>query len=199
MPFKHPVCFGLSVAGLAVLGLTAVRPASAQDLTYTLSGLTFNDGATATGSFSFDSSTQNFSAFDITTSNSQTDTLVGTRYTPASDMAVSPNNQIWEFFDQIHPEHLLLLATSLPVTGPGTYAISPGELQANGFGNSGEVLPFAGQGQFDNEGDRVILNGNLVVTPAAVPEASTTVSFGMLLVLGVGGTVIAARKKKSAA
>ena len=35
--------------------------------------------------------------------------------------------------------------------------------------------------------------------PAAVPEASTTVSSGLLLALGMGGVVIAARKKKAAA
>lgn len=34
---------------------------------------------------------------------------------------------------------------------------------------------------------------------APVPEASTTVSFGLLLALGAGGAVIAARKKKAAA
>lgn len=34
--------------------------------------------------------------------------------------------------------------------------------------------------------------------PAAVPEASTTVSFGLLLALGVGGAVVAARRKKAA-
>ena len=42
------------------------------------------------------------------------------------------------------------------------------------------------------------INFNLPV-PAAVPEASTTVSFGLLLTLGLGGVVIAARKKKAAA
>jgi hypothetical protein len=34
--------------------------------------------------------------------------------------------------------------------------------------------------------------------PAAVPEASTTVSFGLLLALGMGGMVIAAKRKKTA-
>jgi hypothetical protein len=34
--------------------------------------------------------------------------------------------------------------------------------------------------------------------PAAVPEASTTVSFGLLLALGMGGMIVAARKKKRA-
>ena len=36
-------------------------------------------------------------------------------------------------------------------------------------------------------------------TPAAVPEASTTVSFGLLLALGLGGAVVAARRKAAAA
>ena len=33
---------------------------------------------------------------------------------------------------------------------------------------------------------------------APVPEASTTVSFGLLLALGMGGTVVAAKRKKAA-
>ena len=37
------------------------------------------------------------------------------------------------------------------------------------------------------------------VTPPAVPEASTTVSLGLLLALGMGGVVVAARRKKAAA
>ena len=36
-------------------------------------------------------------------------------------------------------------------------------------------------------------------TPAAVPEASTTVSLGLLLALGLGGVVIAAKRKKASA
>ena len=38
---------------------------------------------------------------------------------------------------------------------------------------------------------------NIGTPPAAVPEASTTVSFGLLLALGLGGVVIAAKKKKA--
>ncbi len=42
-------------------------------------------------------------------------------------------------------------------------------------------------------------NLSLVLTPAAaVPEASTTVSFGLLLALGLGGVVIAKKKKAAA-
>jgi hypothetical protein len=38
-----------------------------------------------------------------------------------------------------------------------------------------------------------------ITAPAAVPEASTTISFGLLLMLGLGGLVIAARKKSAPA
>ncbi len=41
--------------------------------------------------------------------------------------------------------------------------------------------------------------GIQAIGPAAVPEASTTVSFGLLLMLGLGGAVVAARKKKAQA
>ena len=44
--------------------------------------------------------------------------------------------------------------------------------------------------------DHGTYNGTLT-TPAAVPEASTTVSLGLLLVLGMGGAVVA-RKKRAA-
>ncbi len=42
-------------------------------------------------------------------------------------------------------------------------------------------------------------DGNVfsLTLPAAVPEASTTVSFGLLLALGLGGMVVAAPKKKA--
>ena len=43
-------------------------------------------------------------------------------------------------------------------------------------------------------------NVSLVQTsPAAVPEASTTVSLGLLLALGLGGLAVAAKRKQSAA
>ena len=44
---------------------------------------------------------------------------------------------------------------------------------------------------------RAISAGSLVATRAPVPEASTTVSFGLLLALGLGGLVIAAKRKKA--
>jgi hypothetical protein len=41
-------------------------------------------------------------------------------------------------------------------------------------------------------------NVSVFATPAAVPEASTTVSFGLLLALGMGGVIAAKKKKQSA-
>ena len=40
--------------------------------------------------------------------------------------------------------------------------------------------------------------GSLTLVPAAVPEASTTASFGLLLALGLGGLIVAAKRKKAA-
>lgn len=50
-----------------------------------------------------------------------------------------------------------------------------------------------GSGYVDTEG----LYTQFTVTPAAVPEASTTVSLGLLLALGLGGVVVAAKKKRA--
>lgn len=41
-------------------------------------------------------------------------------------------------------------------------------------------------------------SGSVVIPPAAVPETSSVVSLGLLLMLGVGGVVITARKKRVA-
>ena len=49
----------------------------------------------------------------------------------------------------------------------------------------------------DNED--VIALDDISVVPAAVPEASTTVSLGLLLMLGMGGLALAAKKKAGAA
>lgn len=51
---------------VASLGLAA--PAGAVPVTWTLQGVTFNDGGTATGSFVYDADTDIFSGIDITTS-----------------------------------------------------------------------------------------------------------------------------------
>ncbi len=39
-------------------------------------------------------------------------------------------------------------------------------------------------------------NADMAIAPVPVPEASTTISFGLMLALGMGGFVVATRKKK---
>lgn len=53
------------------------------------------------------------------------------------------------------------------------------------------------QGLTLDAGQSVTLN--IVTGPPAVPEASTTASLGLLLALGLGGLVIAAKRKKAGA
>ncbi len=54
--------------------------------------------------------------------------------------------------------------------------------------------------QYINQDGNGFLEFNGVAVPAAaVPEASTTVSFGLLLMLGLGGMVLAKRRAKAAA
>ena len=56
---------------------------------------------------------------------------------------------------------------------------------------NGDVLNTRFQDQFG------IINLNIGTPPAAVPEASTTVSLGLLLMLGLGGIAFAARRKSA--
>ncbi len=60
-----------------------------------------------------------------------------------------------------------------------------------GFVSSTPITSLTFTGQSQN-----IAIGNISYGP--VPEASTTVSFGLLLALGLGGALVAARKKKAA-
>ena len=72
------------------------------------------------------------------------------------------------------------------LTSPSTFVI---DSFAASFVQHSEEQPPALSGTFTYNID----------SPAAVPEASTTVSFSLLLALGLGSAVVAARKKKSAA
>lgn len=57
----------LSKLALGMLLLTGAVAAQATPLTYYLTGVTFSDGTSATGSFVFDADTKKSSAFDIVT------------------------------------------------------------------------------------------------------------------------------------
>lgn len=190
MHSPRTIGLGLTVAGLCVLSAAAARPALAQNLTYTLSGVTFSDGAAASGYFVFNPATQSFGTFSITTTSGTTDSLTGGTYAlPATSTikagvgGVATGNGYFEF-DTFSTGRTLGLATSAEASSPG---IIPLALMPIGFASSEE-----------NTGDstRTITAGFLdIAAPAAVPEASTTVSLGLLLVLGAGSLVVAKRRR----
>jgi len=55
-------------------------------------------------------------------------------------------------------------------------------------------------GNYDEEAAGNVQNtAQLMLAPPSVPEASTTVSFGLLLALGLSGLVVAAKRRKKTA
>ena len=76
-----------------------------------------------------------------------------------------------------------------PITTPMTFASGTGSffgLLANNTG-IGQQFTYS-----------ITNGGSLTLAAAPVPEASTTVSLGLLLLLGLGGLVVAARRKRAA-
>lgn len=67
-----------------LLFLSVPRTASADDITWTLSGVTLSDGGTATGSFVYNADTNTISSVDIVTSS-------GTAFGGATYLAVDPD------------------------------------------------------------------------------------------------------------
>jgi len=192
MHSSRTIRLGLALTGLCALGVAAARPASAQTFQYTLSGVTFADGATASGSFSYNFTTKAFGTFDVTTTNGLTDSLLGVHYLPPTATATALSNFAFEFFSG---RNELVLNTFGPDNASGILLLQPGSTSNTGaLSASGEfATPVTGGSAVA----RVISAGSLVATGAPVPEASTTVSFGLLLALGLGGLVIAAKRKKA--
>ena len=201
------ITLGLGLTSLFAFG--TFRPAAAQDLTYTLSSVTFSDGAAAFGSFVYNPTTDNFSAYDITTTNGLTDMLAGYQYVPGTAF-IGGQGDSFQLADgdPYHSpggEQYLELTTTGPFPGPtspGTYALEPGVFSPPGSAfpdGSAEYTKPVGASQFTTTVPRTISGGFLVVTDTTpVPEASTIFSFGLLLALGLGGTVVPACKKKAA-
>lgn len=86
---------------------------------------------------------------------------------------------------------------SIATIGGGTatqYVSSAFSADLFGPAQSGTAL-----GQFALISDNnVVSTVNIIASPAAVPEASTTVSLGLLLALGLGGVAVSRRRAASA-
>ena len=196
MYFTQTIKLGLAVAGLCALGV-ATPSANAQGLQYyTLSEVTFADGGTASGSFVFNPTLDplygypdSIPSFDITTTNGITDSFAGVHYmSPGNARGVDStfvfNLSVGELFLSPEPD------PTFNPAGTNVFPLVPGFNDPN-FGPVGSYEEV-------NSTKREIVSGFLIESPAAVPEASTTVSLGLLLALGAGGAAVAARKRKAA-
>lgn len=189
-----PTRLGLTLAALCALGAAASRPAQAQDLTCTLTNVTFDDGAVATGSFEFNPTTHAFSVLDVVTTNGLTDSLTGADYNGSSAGASDYANYDFIFSTHGNPSNYLLLNPHTSITSAGVYALNPGtDVTPSSFGGSGEFAP-------SGVGARGVTAGLLAVTGggAPVPESSSLASLTGLLALGLGGVAVSALRRKKA-
>lgn len=156
------------------LGLA--RSSHAVPMLFTLTGVTFNDGATATGSFAFNPTTGNFGAFLITTTTSVSNT--GSTYSSLAGTSTfylaSPDAFIFDNFSI--DSHYLVFSFSGHITGPGAYALDLGVPNGpDSFLGSGEFV----DALFDY---RLVTGGFLTVTLPGVPETGGTL---FSLVIGI--------------
>jgi hypothetical protein len=168
------------LALLAILGsLALARSSDATPMRFTLTGVAFNDGSTATGSFIFNPTNQTYGAFNIVTSNSLSYT--GSIYSPGmgtgTNFLSSPDAFIFDNFSVDF--HYLVLAFSGHITSPGVYALEPGVPGGPGaFSWSGEFVDMV----LDY---RLVTGGFLTAT--GVPETGGTLLSLVISVLALSG------------
>jgi hypothetical protein len=111
------------VAGASFMAL----PANASTIDWTLSGVTFDDGGTASGTFSTDSTSGSVTAFDITTTAGTS--LPGFLYDSASSFQFTNNYFNANSFLLLSDFGLpyLTLEFNNPLTSPGIDALVPGQ------------------------------------------------------------------------
>ena len=162
---------------IVVLGsLVIARSSDATPMRFTLTAVTFNDGATATGSFVFNPTTGNFGNFLLTTTTSVSNT--GSTYSSLAGTSTfylaSPDAFIFDNFSI--DSHYLVFSFSGHITGPGVYALDIGV--PNGPDS------FLGSGEFVDAllDYRLVTGGSLTVTLQGVPETGGTL---FSLVIGI--------------
>lgn len=97
----------------------------------------------------------------------------------------------------IGPGAAQTVLTQTAPNGPVTPQYVSSTFSANLFA-SAPAGPALGTFSFNNGPNGInILNSVNIVAPAAVPEASTTVSLGLLLALGLGGVAVSRRRAVS--
>ncbi|MFO0890066.1 MAG: hypothetical protein U0790_13115 [Isosphaeraceae bacterium] len=161
----------LLLASLALaLGTVEVRA----DQIFVLSGVTFDDGGTATGTFTTNDALDSLLSFDITTSPG---TGIGFNYTSSTADASSTSLPfILVFNTPLNPENNILQLTFTNLTVNGA-------LITLGTNDSFEQTPNA---------RRVVISGR-VINALAIPEPSSLSLAGTAAVAGLG---LCARKRR---
>jgi hypothetical protein len=179
---RYAATFSLAVTIAGNFG--SARSSSAVPLDFTLTGVTFNDGATASGFFIFDPSRQIYGAFDILTTGGAS---AGSNYSSEgvgtnASFLPSPDSFIFDNFSV--DDHYLNLFTLGHITGPGVFALESGAAKGPGvFSNGGEFV----NDNFSTINYRLITAGFLTVSGPSVPETGGTLlslAFGIAALAG---------------
>ena len=161
------------------LGLA--QSSHAVPMLFTLTGVTLNDGATATGSFAFNPTTGNVRTFLITTTTAGSNT--GSTYSSLAGTSTfhlaSPDAFIFDNFSI--DSHYLVFAFSGHITGPGVYSLD--------FGVPNGPNSFLGSGEFVDAllDYRLVTGGFLTVTPQGVPETGGTLFSLVISIIALFG------------
>lgn len=172
----------LAIALAAASGLTQAAP-----ITWTLSGVTFVDLSTASGSFSYDAATQTYVSWNITT-------------TPTVNRFLNGNTSL---LGATYTTNSLTNASTSYFQNPSSFGVK--NLAGNSFGlnfsqpltaagGSVALLSFAKGFEFAGFNSRSVTAGS-VFAAAPVPEPETYA----LMVAGLGVLGAALRRKKTAA
>jgi hypothetical protein len=161
--------------------------ASADGIPWVLSGVTFDDGGTASGSFVYDAVTNTYSAISVTTTAGAT--LAGATYTSLSDIAGSsstgflfgPNNS-----SDLTGASFLMWLFDAPLTNSG------GIVQVSIPPPSDSIEALCGDPSCSDSAAtfRIVTGGEVVGTAVTTPEPSTFSLVGMGLVALLAGAAI---------
>jgi len=166
-------------SALAIVMFALVGPANASIINWTLSGVAFNDGGTATGTFSTDSTTGNITAFDITTTTGTT--LNGLQYDTTTSYLYGNN---------VFSSNSFLLITNLGDRYLNLTFVNP--LTSLGIDALRTDVPTLGSWECLNcTSERRIESGFAI--SSAVPEPSTWA----MMILGFAGVGFMAYRRKS--